>query len=134
MQNGIPLEDADRWTWLARLRDGATALLSDDNVRGVVMACSALKQKYRDVLRGASDRTQGVSVHFVLLDVDRETLGTRLTSREGHFMPPTMLDSQLRTLEPAGLGETNIEVVDARGGLNETQDRAVCVVGIILSS
>ncbi|TID25004.1 putative glucokinase [Venturia nashicola] len=121
MAAGIPLEDADRWEWLARLRDAATDSLAEKDVRGVVMTCSALKQRYRDVLRGANDETQGISVHFILLSADRKTLEARLSSRIGHFMPPGMLDSQLRTLQPVGRNETDIVVVDARGGRQETE-------------
>lgn len=134
MRAGIPLEDADRWEWLARLRDVAITTFGDQDVRGVVVTCSALKQMYRDVLRGANESAQGISVHFILLHADRETLGTRLSMRKGHFMPPGMLDSQLRALEPAGWNERDIVVVDVSGGREETEARAADAVENILSS
>lgn len=121
MKRRIPLEDADRWGWLNRLSDGATGFLSDNNVCGVVMTCSALKQAYRDILRRANDTTRGVSVHFIFLQADRETLMIRLELREEHFMSAEMLDSQLAILEPAGENETDVVGVDVRGGREETE-------------
>jgi gluconokinase len=92
MAAGIPLTDEDRAGWLttlaARLRDANHAKT------GLVMSCSALKRKYRDVLRaGAPD------VRFILLRGPRELIAQRLAERRGHYMPPSLLDSQLATLE-----------------------------------
>ncbi|KAE9978685.1 hypothetical protein EG328_001357 [Venturia inaequalis] len=134
MARGTALEDADRWGWLARLNDGATGFLGDNNVPGVVMTCSALKQAYRDVLRGANDTTQGVSVHFIFLDADPETLMKRLTLREDHFMSPEMLNSQLAILETAGENETDVVGVDVRGGREETEALVADAASKILST
>ncbi|HEX9085474.1 MAG TPA: gluconokinase [Gemmatimonadaceae bacterium] len=92
MSSGIPLTDDDRAQWLralaARLREAKDAGI------GLVMTCSALKRSYRDVLRaGAGD------VRFVFLRGSRAKLAERIAGRRGHFMPPTLLDSQLATLE-----------------------------------
>jgi gluconokinase len=92
MASGIPLTDNDRVQWLralaARLREAKAA------GTGLVMTSSALKQSYRDVLRaGASD------VRFVFLRGPRALLAERIAGRRGHFMPPSLLDSQLATLE-----------------------------------
>jgi gluconokinase len=92
MSSGIPLTDDDRSQWLralaARLRE------AKDAGTGLVMTCSALKRSYRDVLRaGAGD------VRFVFLRGPRALLAERIAGRRGHFMPPSMLDSQLATLE-----------------------------------
>lgn len=92
MASGIPLTDNDRAQWLralaARLRE------AKDAGTGLVMTSSALKQSYRDVLRaGASD------VRFVFLRGPRALLAERIAGRRGHFMPPSLLDSQLATLE-----------------------------------
>jgi gluconokinase len=92
MASGIPLTDDDRAQWLrslaARLREGK------DAGTGLVMTCSALKRSYRDVLRaGAGD------VRFVFLRGLRALLAERIAGRHGHFMPPSLLDSQLATLE-----------------------------------
>ena len=92
MSSGIPLTDDDRAHWLralaARLRE------AKDAGTGLAMTCSALKRSYRDVLRaGAGD------VRFVFLRGPRALLAERIAGRRGHFMPPSMLDSQLATLE-----------------------------------
>lgn len=87
MRAGIPLDDADRAPWLDRL---AAELAARPRV---VLACSALKRRYRDRLREAAP-----DLHFVILDVPRETLEQRMRERN-HFMPPSLLDSQLATLE-----------------------------------
>jgi carbohydrate kinase (thermoresistant glucokinase family) len=91
MASGHPLTDDDRWPWLARV-----AAWIDQHIaagRPGVITCSALKHSYRDVLRRPA-------VTFVWLDGPRELLAARLASRHGHFMPPTLLDSQFATLEP----------------------------------
>lgn len=92
MAAGIPLTDSDRGTWLRSLADR----LREANAAGtgLVMSCSALKKSYRDVLRsGARD------LQFVFLRGERALLTQRIASRRGHFMPPSLLDSQLATLE-----------------------------------
>ncbi|MBE0619216.1 MAG: gluconokinase [Burkholderiales bacterium] len=92
MKSGAPLEDADRWPWLDRLN----ALLLDAERQGknLVLACSALKQTYRDRLtRGCA------SVRFVFLDGDEALLRRRLAARKGHYMNPKLLDSQFAILE-----------------------------------
>lgn len=96
MTRGIPLTDADRAPWLASMRDW---LLARQAGPGTVLACSALKAAYRDVLAEAG------GVAFVLLDVPREELAARLGARPGHFMPASLLDSQLATLERPGPGQ-----------------------------
>jgi gluconokinase len=93
MRSGQPLTDADRWPWLDRL---GTAIGRAAQTHGVaVAACSALRRGYRDRLR----LTIAVPTRFVLLDTDRACLLRRLADRPGHFMPPSLLDSQLATLE-----------------------------------
>jgi gluconokinase len=76
----------------------------------LVVACSALKRAYRERLAEAAGRP----LLFVLLDASRETLARRLAGRRGHFMPASLLDSQLATLEPPGPSEKAI-VVSAEG-------------------
>lgn len=110
MAAGTPLTDDDRWPWLESV---AAAMRLDDG-SPVVVACSALRRAYRDVLRTGDDE-----VRFVLLDVPRALLEQRLTRRKGHFMPATLLDSQLSTLEPLGDGDEGV-VVDASGPPEQT--------------
>ena len=94
MRAGIPLTDEDRRPWL----DDLAALLADRHERreGTVLACSALKRSYRDILRSA---IPAVESFVIELDADPDTLRRRMTTRTGHFMPTTLLDSQLATLE-----------------------------------
>jgi gluconokinase len=92
MKNGAPLDDADRWPWLARLN---TFLLDVERQgRNLVLACSALKQVYRDRLACAC-----AAARFVFLDGERELIRARLAARQGHYMDPKLLDSQFAILE-----------------------------------
>jgi gluconokinase len=92
MRHGVPLTDADRTPWLERLH----ALIRDtlDRDGHAVIACSALRKSYRATLRGGL-----TDVRFVYLKVSRHVLQQRIDARRDHFMPPSLLDSQLRTLE-----------------------------------
>lgn len=98
MSAGVPLDDADRWPWLARLA-GAVRQRRRDGA--AVAACSSLKRSYRDRLRTLIAEP----VCFVCLNPPRSVLEQRLRARPGHFMPPSLLDSQLRTLELPGPDE-----------------------------
>lgn len=99
MRGGAPLTDADRWPWLDRLAAAAAESIAAHGV--AVAACSALRSSYRDRLRVGI----GAPVRFVLLDAAREQLLARIAGRPGHFMPPSLLDSQLATLERPHSGE-----------------------------
>jgi gluconokinase len=103
MRSGVPLEDADRWPWLEAIRaDAATWLASGTPA---VITCSALKRRYREILRGA-----GAGLRFVHLTANRVLIADRMAGRQGHYMPPSLLPSQLATLEPPGPDEDVIEV------------------------
>lgn len=93
MSAGIPLTDADRGPWLRTIRDWMTTQTQAG--RSSVLTCSALRVTYRDVLREA----QG-DVRFIHLTLPPDALAARLASRRGHFMPTSLLTSQLATLEP----------------------------------
>jgi gluconokinase len=93
MGAGVPLDDDDRWPWLDRLGLAVGEVLASRG--GVVAACSALRRGYRERLRAAI----GAPTRFVLLDASRDELLRRLTDRSGHYMPVSLLDSQLATLE-----------------------------------
>jgi carbohydrate kinase (thermoresistant glucokinase family) len=103
MAAGQPLTDEDRWPWLDDVGRQAAALL--DGAGGVVVACSALRRSYRDVLRlhGAT--------RFIHLHGDASTIQGRMMAREGHFMDASLLDSQLATLEPTD-AETDVAAFD----------------------
>jgi gluconokinase len=112
MRAGHPLDDEDRWPWLRSL--AAWIGEHERAGRNVVVTCSALKRSYRDLLRDGHP-----SVWFAHVDVDRDVLAQRLAARQGHFMPPSLLDSQLATLEPLGDDEPGA-VIDGDGPLTET--------------
>ncbi len=102
MTAGHPLDDDDRRPWLQKLN--ALLVSHDAEETPVVLTCSSLKRAYRDLLRaGVRDE-----VYFVHLVADRDVLAERMASRE-HFMPASMLDSQLDTLEPLESDETGRE-------------------------
>lgn len=141
MASGKPLTDDDRGPWLALVRRRAEEIVKaqegDEEFagrRGLVVACSALKRKYRDVLRGVghpdeSTASNGLPTYVVFIKGDRETIWERMSRRQGHFMKAEMLDSQLATLEsPEGEegvvvvrleDETQEQARKARDGLNE---------------
>ena len=92
MSQGTPLTDEDRKPWLTLLANNIVQWESDG---GAVLACSALKQSYRDLLSSTTDQV----VQFIYLEGDQEVLSSRLRNRESHFMPETLLQSQFATLE-----------------------------------
>lgn len=99
MSAGRPLDDDDRWPWLDRLGLAVGEALASGG--RVVAACSALRRSYRERLRGAI----AAPTRFVLLDASHDELLRRLTVRSDHYMPASLLDSQLATLERPGLDE-----------------------------
>jgi len=102
MAAGHPLTDGDRMPWLGRL--AAWTREHDRAGRSTIMTCSALRRTYRDVLR-----TGGEGTYFVHLTGDKGLLLERMSGRE-HFMPPSLLESQLATLEQLGDDEAGIVV------------------------
>ncbi|MFC4625674.1 gluconokinase [Daeguia caeni] len=103
MRAGIALQDEDRWPWFDRVAE-QLALAE----QGVVISCSALKKAYRDYLREKA----GAALHFVFLDTASVDLPSRLQGRTGHFMPVSLIESQLATLE-APENEDLVLTVDA---------------------
>jgi carbohydrate kinase (thermoresistant glucokinase family) len=100
MAGGTPLTDDDRWPWLGRVGEAVAAELRSG--RGVVVACSALRRTYRDAIRRSADGP----VTFAQLEGSADLLGERIGARSDHFMPPTLLTSQLQTLERLEPDET----------------------------
>lgn len=103
MASGVPLTDDDRWPWLDAIGAAIRAVPSDE---GIVFACSALRRVYRERIAAAAGRP----ILFVLLDATRALLEARLGGRKGHFMPKSLLDSQLATLERPGPDEYALSV------------------------
>jgi gluconokinase len=92
MHAGIPLTDDDRWPWLRSLADWMAARAAAGE--STVVTCSALRRSYRDVLAEGPP-----FISFVHLDGDTDTIRRRLSRRRGHYMPASLLDSQVATLE-----------------------------------
>lgn len=120
MHAGHPLDDADRAPWLAAIGQWMDRLIADN--RSGVISCSALKRIYRDALRG-HDR----NVRFILLQVGRDELQRRLDARSGHFMPASLLDSQLATLEPFAPDEPALSI-NANGTIEATLQEALAAI------
>lgn len=99
MSHGIPLTDDDRWPWLQSL--GRAMASQADESGGVVATCSALKRSYRERIL----QQVGKPLLFVFLDGDRGLLYTRMQQRSDHYMPPSLLDSQLADLQRPGEDE-----------------------------
>lgn len=104
MAAGTPLTDEDRWPWLEKLRKWMSAPHSQ---HGSIITCSALRRRYRDVLRAADG-----DVAFLHVVVEAPDLSTRLQHRAGHFMPTGLLDSQLATLEPLETDEHGLTLAN----------------------
>lgn len=102
MRAGQPLSDDDRWPWLDRLGVAIGAGAAEAGI--AVAACSALKRSYRERL----ERAAGVPLLFVLLDGEREEIAAHLATRQSHYMPLSLLDSQLATLERPEDGERSL--------------------------
>jgi gluconokinase len=118
MKHGIPLNDDDRVPWLQRLHDELQHQLTEGH--SVILACSALKESYRNTLR---DRISPLT--FVLLDVDAETIRDRLQHRTAHFFPKELMESQFATLEKP----KDAIIVDARKPLDAVVDQVIRSLG-----
>ncbi len=105
MKAGHPLTDADRMPWLKIIsQDIATHIYANE---GFVLSCSALKKNYRDILRKAGN------FRFLFLDVSEAILTERMSYRKNHFMPASLLHSQIETLEIPGKVESDVIQIDA---------------------
>ena len=107
MSAGQPLTDEDRWPWLQAIADEIERVCEAGEQ--AVIACSALKRAYREVLvHGRND------VRIIYLKGSQQLIASRLAVRKGHFMPPGLLASQFKTLEPPDIGENPVTVsIDA---------------------
>ncbi|MFJ1795861.1 gluconokinase [Kitasatospora griseola] len=120
MSAGTPLDDHDREPWLRALG----AWLGERAAAGTggVVTCSALKRSYRDILRDACPEA-----FFLHLTGSHELVGDRIAHRTGHFMPPSLLDSQYATLEPLRADESGT-VLDVDADPDTLVDRAVAAL------
>jgi gluconokinase len=119
MEAGTPLTDEDRWPWLQAIAD--LVAVRDHEGTSTVVTCSALKRKYRDILRDAAP------TFFVHLDAPFQVLEARMQQRTKHFMPTSLLRSQFDTLEPLDEDESGA-VVDVSPPIDEVVEEAVNAV------
>ncbi|PCK77443.1 gluconokinase [Rhizobium sophoriradicis] len=126
MSKGIPLTDEDRMPWLDRIGEDMQASLGKGE--GIIVSCSALKRLYRDRLRAAV----GGNLFFVYLEGSKALLTQRMGERKGHFMPVSLLESQLATLEvPTGeLGVVTVDIDDTVDGIAATALEGLASRGI----
>jgi gluconokinase len=122
MRSGQPLTDDDRWPWLESIGDWISG--KEAAGESAVVTCSALRRVYRDLLR--EGRPQ---VRFCQVSADPALIGDRLSVRQGHYMPASLLPSQLATLEPLQPDEPGV-VVPATGTPEEVQRRAMTALGL----
>lgn len=112
MSEGHPLNDDDRAPWLALINDAAFAMQRTNEVSFIV--CSALKKRYRDIIRQGHD-----NLSFIYLDGSFDLIEARLKARKGHFFKPQMLVSQFETLEIPGEDESDVIAIDINQPLED---------------
>ena len=126
MSSGIPLTDADRIPWLNNLGKIASEHLEKEEM--LIMACSALKKAYRDILReDINGETQ-----FIYLKSSFEEIAGRLQNRVGHFMPKGLLESQFETLEEPLPTEKNTITINASSTVDEVTNSCVNAINNII--
>lgn len=140
MAQGQPLTDADRWDWLVTLREESVKTLRASSssssaaaaaaaaADGVIVTCSALKRKYRDVIRIAAYHHPEIRVHFVFLKATEALLMERVRARQNHYMKDYMVHSQFESLETPTQDETDVLAVDASGTSTQVQELALRIV------
>lgn len=133
MRNGTPLTDADRWDWLTSLREESMRRIQD-GADGVVLTCSALKRKYRDVIRVAAYYDPHLLIHFIYLDATEETLLQRVAARQGHYMGANMVHSQFAVLERPSADEKDVISIDVSTALDDVKTAATHRVQAILDA
>jgi gluconokinase len=121
MHGGTPLTDEDRWPWL----EAIGAWISEKESRGesAVVTCSALRRAYRDLLREGRPH-----VRFLHVTAAADVIRDRMEHRPGHYMPPSLLPSQLATLEPLQADEPGV-VITNEGTAAQVLDRALTALG-----
>ncbi|ANK84417.1 MULTISPECIES: gluconokinase [unclassified Rhizobium] len=127
MSKGIPLTDEDRMPWLDLT--GKRMQASLEKGEGIIVSCSALKRTYRDRLRAAA----GGNLFFVYLEGSKALLTKRMGERKGHFMPISLLESQLATLEvPTGEpGIVTVDIDDTIDGIAATALSGLSTLGVM---
>jgi gluconokinase len=122
MRSGQPLTDDDRWPWLESIGNWISG--KEKAGESAVVTCSALRRVYRDLLR--KDRPH---VRFLHVEAPSQVIQDRMEHRAGHYMPPSLLPSQLATLEPLEADEPGVSVTN-EGTAAEVLDRSLRALGL----
>lgn len=136
MSQGIPLTDADRWDWLTLLREESQNQLAS-GADGVVLTCSALKRKYRDVIRVAAYYDHSLLIHFIFLNADESVLVERVAARSAatnHYMGANMVSSQFSILEVPQADERDVIILDVSKDIAEVKKDAIDSVNAIINN
>ncbi|BCR96756.1 gluconokinase [Aspergillus luchuensis] len=134
MRNGVPLADEDRWDWLIALGEATLQALSPSQrnnfhpPNSVIVSCSALKEKYREVMRIAAYGSSQIKIHFIYLKVSEVTLMQRVNLREGHYMKSNMVRSQLQVLEEPQKSEWDVTTITVEGSAEQVQRHVLSLV------
>lgn len=136
MSHGTALTDEDRWSWLDDVKKKSIQMAKEQEqgsnaMPGVVITCSSLKRKYRDVLAQAN-KEHIVELFFIFLNVKKEELIRRMETRKGHYMKRDMLESQLRDLEMPTENKERCYVVDADQSIEQTTADVSLIVEKVL--
>lgn len=121
MSRGEGLTDADRADWLEALRDHESIETPPGKPPHLVMTCSALKRRYRDVLREGSRHAGNLQMRFIFLDAPEEVLVKRAAERKGHYAGANLVHSQFKDLEVPGPEEGDVIVVDVNRSIEDTE-------------
>lgn len=133
MSAGVPLTDSDRWDWLTELRKQSNSRIND-GADGVVVTCSALKLKYRDVIRVAAYYDRTILVHFIFLHASQELLLKRVAERKDHYMGANMVKSQFDILERPKEDEVDVITIDASQGADEVKQDVLARANAMLAA
>lgn len=124
MRSGTPLNDEDRFPWLNLISNAAFAMSNVNDIS--IIICSALKRKYRDIIRGENE-----NVHFIYLKGSYDVIADRLAKRKGHYQKTGMLQSQFDTLEEPTADEKDVYIVNTEQPLervvHDTQ-QVICTI------
>jgi gluconokinase len=121
MRSGVPLTDEDRWPWLEAI--GSWISDKESRSESAVVTCSALRRVYRDLLRDGRPH-----VRFLHVEAESDVIRDRMEHRPGHYMPPSLLPSQLATLEPLEADEPGVTITN-EGSAAQVLDRALAALG-----
>jgi gluconokinase len=127
MSQGILLDDEDYWDWLIIVRDAAMQQL-DNGSHSVIVDCSALKKRYREVIRIANYNSPDILIRFIFLHTPEHLLLERAHTHKGHIMSPNMVQKELEILEYPTIEETDVLIIDASETITYVKNIVIAMV------